>query len=137
MNDNARASRGDDLSAVLALNERLRDALHERDVEVVEELYADGFMLNGPAGRLQTRQETIDLLRRMTGRQSEYERTIETAYTSGDVVVIMGRESLVWEDTGTDLDGKRTARRFTNVWQRIDGSWRQIARQATTVPADD
>jgi hypothetical protein len=37
-----------DVAIVLELNERLRDALHDGDVETVEELYADEFMPNGP-----------------------------------------------------------------------------------------
>ena len=48
----------------------------------------------------------------------------------------MGHESLVWDSTGTDRDGRRTARRFTNIWRKVGGDWRHIARQATTVPLD-
>jgi hypothetical protein len=113
-------------------------ALSSRDFETIERLYASQFTLNSPAGRVQTRQETMDLLFNSDSRQTQVERTIEAAYAVGDVVVIMGEESLVWEDTGRrDLDGRRTARRFTNVWRRIDGEWRHIARQATTVPLQD
>ena len=54
--------------------------------------------------------------------------------TLDDVVVVMGSESFVWEGTGTDLDGRPTARRFTNVWRRVDGRWQHIGRQATTIP---
>lgn len=126
----------DVVTSVLELDEALRLALSSRDFDAVERLYAPEFTLNGPAGRIQTRQETIDLLRKTSARQSDVERTIEAAYAAGDVVVIMGHESLVWEDTASERDGKRTARRFTNVWQRVEGGWRHIARQATTIPGD-
>jgi ketosteroid isomerase-like protein len=120
---------------VVALDEQLRTALWERDFEIVEQLYAPEFTLNSPANRIQGRKETIDLLRNSGMRQTGVNRNIEAAYASGpDVVVIMGHESLVWEGTGSDLDGRRTARRFTNIWRRIDGKWRSIGRQATTVP---
>lgn len=126
----------DTVTSVLELDEGLRLALSSRDFDTIAGLYAPEFMLNGPAGQVQTREETIGLLRTTTARQSDVERTIEAAYAVGDVVVIMGYESLVWEDTGSERDGKRTARRFTNVWQRGEGGWRHIARQATTIPVD-
>jgi ketosteroid isomerase-like protein len=124
-----------EVAEVVALDEQLRTALWERDFEVVEQLYAPEFTLNSPANRIQSRKETIDLLRNSDMRQTGVSRNIEAAYPSGpDVVVIMGYESLVWEGTGSDLDGRRTARRFTNIWRRIDGQWRSIGRQATSVP---
>jgi hypothetical protein len=102
---------------------------------VIERRYAPEFMLHSPASLIQSRSENLQVLARTRGRQADYERTIGAAYASGeDVVVIMGYEALTWEDTGTDLDGVRTARRFTNVWRKMDGDWRNIARQATTVP---
>jgi hypothetical protein len=122
---------------VLALDDELRRALFDRDLDVLERLYAPEFVINTPASRIQTRQETLALVARSDMRQVHAERTVEAAYASGDdIVVIMGRESFEWEGTGTDLDGRRTARRFTNVWRRIDGRWQHIARQATTIPLD-
>jgi hypothetical protein len=105
---------------------------------VIEALHAPEFTLNGPAGKIQTRGQTMELLRASSARQTEAERVVEAVYQSGDdVVIIMGRETLVWEGTGrSDLDGRRTARRFTNVWRRVNGDWRYIARQATTVPVE-
>ncbi len=128
----------DVVSQVVALDEELRRALEERKYEVIERLYAPEFTINSPASRIQTRLETIDLLKRTQMRHVGVERRIESAYASGeDVVIVMGYESLVWEGTGSDLDGKRTARRFTNVWRRTAAGWQDIARQATTEPIDD
>ena len=128
----------DPVAEVLDLDQRLRVAFEDRDMDLIETLHAPEFTLNGPAGKIQTRSETMDLLRTSSARQAEAERVVEAAFQSGDeVVVIMGRESLVWEGTGrADLDGRRTARRFTNVWHRVNGNWRYIARQATTVPVE-
>jgi hypothetical protein len=126
----------DPVSEVLELDEQLRGAFEARDMDQIERLHAPEFTLNGPAGKIQSREETMNLLRTSLGRQTNAERLIEAAYASGnDLVVIMGSESLVWENTGRpELDGRRTARRFTNVWRRVDGEWRYVARQATTVP---
>ncbi len=128
----------DPVSEVLELDQRLRIAFESRDMDLIETLHGPEFILNGPSGKLQSRTETMKLLRASSARQTDLERVVEAAYQSGDdVVVIMGRESLTWEGTGrADLDGRRTARRFTNVWHRVDGNWRYIARQATTVPVE-
>jgi hypothetical protein len=121
--------------AALGADQELREALHAHDVAAADRLYAPEFMLNGPAMRVQTRQETLDLLANKAITQVGVQRSIEAAYRSGtDVVVIMGYESFVWQGTGSDLDGRPTARRFTNVWRLVDGRWQDIARQATTVP---
>ena len=130
----------DDLVVADALlaDQQLRDALYDRDADAVDRLYAPEFTLNSPEMRIQTRQETLDLLADRQMRQVGVKRTIEVAYRSGDdLVVIMGYESFVWEGTGTDLDGRPTARRFTNVWRLVNGRWQHIARQATTVPPRD
>lgn len=128
----------DAVNEVLAREAELRAALGAHDVETVDRLYAPEFTLNSPAMRTQTRAETLDLAARKELRQLDVERTVEAAYSSGDdIVVVMGHESLVWQGTNTDHDGRRTTRRFTNVWRRIDGHWRQIARQATTAPNRD
>ncbi len=116
------------------VDERLREALHDHDVETAERLYGPEFTLNSPAGRVQTRDETIEFVRAGGMRQVDATRSIEAAYRSGDdVVVIMGYESFVWEAPGHEFDGRSTARRFTNVWRLAHGSWQHVARQATTV----
>jgi ketosteroid isomerase-like protein len=123
------------VKAALAADQALRDALHAHDVDAVDRLYAPEFTLNGPAMRVQTRKETLELLANKAVSQVGVQRSIEAAYRSGtDVVVIMGYESFTWQGTGSDLDGRLTARRFTNIWRLVDGEWQDIARQATTVP---
>ena len=125
------------VAEVLALDDSLRRAYADRDYPTLERLHAAEFMLNGPAGTMQSRAETFAILRSTTANQIENERVVEAAFASGDVVVIMGHETVVWQGTGRpELDGQRSARRFTNVWRRDGGAgeWRYIARQATTVP---
>jgi ketosteroid isomerase-like protein len=126
-------ARDERIAAVLECDARLKAALAARDLVTVERLYALELLLNSPANRIQTRQETLDLLTTSPARQASYECEIEAAYASGDVVVLMGREVVVWEGTGTPMDGRRTRRRFTTAWRRIDGEWKQILRQATNI----
>jgi hypothetical protein len=102
-----------------------------------ERLLAPEYVLNSPANRLQLRSETIANQTEASWYFEEFVRTVETAYASGDVVVVMGQEVVVLQGTGGPSDGRRMLRRFTNVWRRIEGEWRQIARHASVAgPAE-
>ena len=92
---------------------------------------------NSPANKLQSRAETLEIIGKGPGWFSTYERTIEAAYASGDVVVLMGREVVVYEDFGTPYDGRRVHRRFTNVWRLVDGAWMVLLRHASTARVED
>ena len=63
----------------LAADAELREALNDRNIEVIERRYAPEFTLNSPAGTIQSRQETVELLARSQARQLDHERTIEAA----------------------------------------------------------
>lgn len=123
----------DVVAAVIALDDALREALNARDMDLIERCYAPGYHVTTPFNRVQTREETLEVLRTMALTQQDVERTIDAAWRVGDVVVIMGTESLTWAATGTSLDGQRTTRRFTNVWHRVNGDWQHVARHANTV----
>jgi ketosteroid isomerase-like protein len=121
------------INEVLALEDQLNGASNERDFETIEQLYAPEFMLGVRLARFNLDTRRSSSLRRSPMKQTEVRRSIEVTYASGDVVVIMGSESLVWQDTGTDSDGKQMTRRFTNVWRQIDGDWKRIARHANNI----
>lgn len=122
-----------------ALWHAARTAQRDRvaQAETAERLLAPEYVLNSPANRLQLRSETIDNQTEASWYFDEFERTVETAYASGDVVVVMGHEVVVLQGTGGPSDGRRMLRRFTNVWRCIGGEWRQIARHASVAgPAE-
>ncbi len=122
---------------VIACDEELRAAAHAGDSVTVDRLYAPEFVLNSPGNRIQSRAEKLEVIRERKARQTNYERVIEAAYLAGEVVVLMGRERLVWEGTGTNRDGRLTRRRFTTAWRRVDGGWKQFLRQAATLPDEE
>ena len=64
---------------------------------------------------------------------SEYDRKIEEAYVSGDVVVLMGEEVVVMRGSNQANVGEKMRRRFTSAWRKNNGQWQQVARQATNV----
>lgn len=106
-------------------------ALVSADATLLDELMSDDFMVNSPLNLLNSKPRFLELVRAGRIRHLTYESEIEHMSRHGDVVVVMGR------DTVTDPpEGKLSRRRFTNVWRREDGRWRFIARHAHIVPPD-
>ncbi len=64
---------------------------------------------------------------------SEYDRKIEEAYVSGDVVVLMGEEVVVMRGSNQANVGEKMRRGSRALGERTIGQWQQIARQATNV----
>jgi ketosteroid isomerase-like protein len=110
------------------IEEQSRVAFLAGDVETLDRLWADGFLVNSPLNMVNERAGVLALLQSGRIRHTSLEVAIERISQHGDVVVVMGN------DTVTDPpDGRVTRRRFTNIWQRQDGRWRMVARHAQHV----
>jgi ketosteroid isomerase-like protein len=110
------------------VEEQSRVAFLAGDVETLDRLWADGFLVNSPLNMVNERAGVLALLPSGRIRHTSLEVAIERISQHGDLVVVMGN------DTVTDPpDGRVTRRRFTNIWQRQDGRWRMVARHAQHV----
>ncbi|HET7603936.1 MAG TPA: nuclear transport factor 2 family protein [Gemmatimonadales bacterium] len=113
---------------IRALEEQSRTAFLAGDVDMLGQLWADGLLVNSPLEQVNERAMVLKLLQSGRIRHTSLEVAIERITRHGDVVIVMGN------DTVTDPpDDKVTHRRFTNVWQLQDGRWRMIARHAQAV----
>ena len=121
---------------IRAREEALRIAFLAADISALEELVADGYVVNSPLQQVLEKPRLLELLRSGRIRHSAFEVEIEHISRQGEVVVVMGRDSVV-----DPPDGARSRRRFTNIWRREAGVWRSIARHAHVVssglPASD
>jgi hypothetical protein len=63
---------------------------------------------------------------------SSYVRSIEYAGKLGDMVVLMGDET-VGPKGSAPMAGKKVRRRFTDIWKIVSGRWVLAARQATII----
>ncbi|HET9604742.1 MAG TPA: nuclear transport factor 2 family protein [Gemmatimonadales bacterium] len=115
-------------SEIRQLEEQSRTAFLAGDVDTLDQLWADGFVVNSPLEQVNERAGVLKLLRSGRIRHTSLEVEIERISQHDDVVIVMGN------DTVTDPpDGKVTHRRFTNVWQLQQGRWCMIARHAQAV----
>jgi hypothetical protein len=113
---------------ILALEEQARVAFLGADIPTLDAMWADGFIVNSPLNVINDKARVIELLRAGRIRHGSYDVEIEHMSRHGDVVVVMGHDSV-----DGPPDNVRAHRRFTNVWQLQDGGWRSIARHAQVV----
>jgi len=110
---------------IRAVEEEACRAFLAADAATLERLWAEGYVVNSPLQRVLDRGEVLGLLQAGRIRHSAYEYDIEHVSRYGDVVVVMGRDSV------TDEPGDVVSRRrYTNVWRLEGGRWRSIARHA-------
>ncbi len=104
-------------------------AIAMRDFAAIEGYWSPAMLVNSPGNRILTREQVFAAIRADQLNYSGYFNEIEAFHAYGDVAVVMGHETLT-PDTGPEA-GKQLYRRYTDVWQRSNGTWLQIARQAT------
>lgn len=123
----------DEEGEIRALEERLRLAVLHRDMEELEELLADDFMLNAPVNQIvPSREVALDLMRQGVIQYSSLEIRIEEVRVDDDLAVVMGAETA--QPAGNaPTAGQTEERRYTNVWKKDDDGWRLAARHAHVV----
>ncbi len=125
--------------AVLALDDQERIAALTRDVPALERLWSDQFVVNAPNNRVVVGKRAV--LDTFVGAGvinfSSFERNIEFVRHDGDLVFIMGLETvrpLTDAPAAGLVAGQAVQRRFTNIWKREGNTWRLFARHANVIP---
>lgn len=113
---------------IRALEETSRVAFLAADSETLDPLWDERLVVNSPLNVVNDKARVLDLLRSGRIRHTRDDVTIERVSRFGDVVVVMGRDTVDGPPHGALMD-----RRFTNIWQLQDGSWIMIARHAQIV----
>ena len=109
------------------LEESARVAFLFADVETLNGLWAETFTVNSPFECINDKEQVLELLRTGAIRHATYECEIEALRRHGDVVTVMGRDRITGPPAG------KAERRYTNIWQLQDGTWRTIARHAQLI----
>ena len=113
---------------IRALESHARDAFLAADLESLDRLWTDDYVVNSPLQKVVEKRLLLDLLRSGRIRHTAYDFEIEHMSRHGDVVVVMGRDRVVDPPAGVV-----SLRRYTNVWRIEAGRWRGIARHAHVV----
>ena len=101
------------------------------DLEAIDRLYADSFLAINADGSVTDKGQVIEFLKsglwpsdRITSDEFRVRRY-------GDVAVITGRSTYFKEGQ------KVGAVRHTQVWAKLDGRWRLVGWQGTSLPDED
>jgi Domain of unknown function (DUF4440) len=129
----AGASRSQRVEAeVRRLNDEEVRALLANDVKTMARLWSDGFVVTNPFNRFVTKQEVLGMVTSGTLAFTSYERRVEYVRVYTDFVVVAGSETVVWAGKMPNA-GQTSPLRFTAIWMRQGGRWREVARHANIV----
>lgn len=107
-------------------------ALIASDVEALSQIWSDDFVVTNPLNQLVSKRQVLALVESDTLAFRSYERRIEYFHAYGGLVVIAGREVVVWAGK-MPLAGKPSSLRFTAVWRETGGQWQEVARHANLI----
>lgn len=130
----AQAPARDSLEAVIRrLDAAEAQGLLRRDSTALRRIWAADFTVNNPRNSI-TRgaEEVIALIRNGTIDYSSFARDIEVILFHGDVVIVMGSETITPMNKAP-FAGQTVRRRYTHFWMRRGGEWRLTARHANVV----
>ena len=113
---------------IRTLEERGRIAFLAGDIPTLDAMWDNRLLVNSPLNIVNDKARVLELLGTGRIRHTTDEVEIEHIARYGDVVVVMGRDTVDGPPTNV-----LTHRRFTNVWQLQDGAWQMIARHAQVI----
>jgi hypothetical protein len=123
-------------AALAKLDLQQKDMVAKADVDGLTTLSASGLTINAPTGRVLTREQFLAMMRNGQIGAENFERTVESVTVSGDVGVVMGSEVFTptaQSELGRTYGAVPLTRRYTNVYVRVGGAWRWLARHANVV----
>jgi ketosteroid isomerase-like protein len=117
-------------SNIDALEERLRRAMLDRDIEVLESLIADGLIFVSQTGAMLTKEADLQMHRSGLLRLIALEPSERRVESFEHTAVVSVRMHVVGEYDGATFAGTY---RYLRVWAQVDGRWQVVAGQATQV----
>ena len=105
------------------------------DTVALKQIWAEEFIVTTPRNSIAgSRQAVFSNMKAGLINYKSFDRVIERIQLHDEVAVVMGTETYV---PATDLPeanaGTTVRRRFTNIWMKQAGEWKQIARHASIV----
>ena len=126
---------------ILTIHNSLDEAYLKQDIAVFERVMADDYVNSNPTGKMKTRVESLENLRKEIADKNY--KTL--GLTSEDVKVkVSGNMALVtgnWTYTSAatavpDAEPHKDTGRYTGVWEKRGGKWLLIAEHFSEAPHD-
>jgi len=104
------------------------DAFLNRDLGQLDRLFSDELVVNSPINVVSDKQKILQLLGTGIIGHVFSEIRHELIRRDGDLVVVMGADSVRNSHAGPTLH-----RRFTNIWRKEGDRWRLYVRHANVI----
>jgi len=107
-------------------------AILEADTITLKKIWAEEFHVNSPSNFVADRNKVIQRIKSTIIEYSTFTQEPEYYGVFGDVVVVMGKETVVPIGDNPDKD-KTVIRRYTDIYKNFNGEWKEIARHANII----
>ena len=107
-------------------------AFLDDDVPALGRLWSDEFIVTNPFNQVLRKAQVVGLVSSGALAFSDYARQIDYVQAYGDVVVVVGSETVVWAGH-MPLTGQTSHLRYTPIWARQGTEWQEVARHASMV----
>jgi ketosteroid isomerase-like protein len=124
---------GQDASAereLIKVEHALTQAVVDRDVAALNQLYADEFISTDSEGMVWTKSQDIAIDTEGASRVASFTLADLRVQVYGDVAVVTGRIATKGTLAGEASEGRS---RFTDVFVKRDGRWQCVANHTTTM----
>jgi len=125
-----------DEESLRAIDQEQRRLVGAGDAVGLEKILHPNMVINGPDGRVVTREMFLESTRSGAVSKQSFERVPEAVRITGNIGVLVGHENIVAAPGSRDFAkfGKTPfQRRYTNVFLFEGGRWLFLARQASVV----
>ncbi len=112
----------------IALEKENCRAFVGRDIERLNQLWSDDLLVKSPINRVHDKRRVLELLGSGVIAHLSYETDIEVAKRDGDILTVMGSETVINASHSPPV-----RRRYTNVWRREGDAWRLFLRHANVI----
>jgi hypothetical protein len=123
-------------ASLLAADARQLSAVAAADAAAIDSLSHPNLRVHAPNRRIVTKEEFLQAVGSGQIRDEVAERTPESVTITGDIGVVMGRETTLLK-AGSEQAARpgttRINRRYTNIYLRVNGAWLHLARHANVV----
>lgn len=104
-------------------------AILKKDTLTLLKLWASDYVVNAPDNKVNFAGKTTLDRPVLQRSRTSFTRNVEHIIIRGNTVFSMGNETL-----NPDSDSQQIIqRRYTNIWMKMDGSWKLVARHANII----
>jgi hypothetical protein len=129
----ARGDEAADKAQLTEIEKKSAAALVSGDYQALGAIFAEGWILVGPAGEVMSRQTIFDQLHSGGLKFSAYELGQMEIRIFGDTAVVVGRAEPHGEWNGQQFADKEV---FSDTFARVDGKWRCVMSHSSELGGD-